>query len=133
MAARRVAENSDAAVRELRGVIAEMGKVARRAVQDEMAAIDQHFHRRLCDLAHNAWLSRLYAQIADQMRLILTVNNVAHPVTDVDELGAIHVSIVDALASGDPVTSELEVIAHIDEAERLFFAEASNLIDSDGA
>ena len=133
MAARRVAEDPEAAVRELRAVIVEMGKISRRNNQDEMAGIDQHFHSRLCDLAHNASLSRLYAQISDQMRLILTVNNVAHLVTDVDELASIHVPIVDALATGDSALAERAVIEHLDEAEQLFFAEASRLIDVEGA
>jgi GntR family transcriptional regulator of gluconate operon len=133
IAARRVAEDSEAAVRELRAVIVEMRKISRRSNQDEMAGIDQHFHSRLCDLAQNASLSRLYAQISDQMRLILTVNNVAHPVTDVDELAAIHIPIVDALATGDPALAERAVIEHLDEAEQLFFAETSRLIDLEGA
>lgn len=130
LAARRVAEDPDTAVRELRSVLAEMGKIARRGNQDEMAAIDQHFHSRLCDLAQNTSLSRLYAQISDQMRLILTVNNVAHTLTDTDELAAIHVPIVEALASRDAALAERAVNEHLDDAERLFFAEASGLIDA---
>jgi len=130
LAARRVAEDPDTAVRELRSVLAEMGKIARRGNQDEMAAIDQHFHSRLCDLAQNASLNRLYAQISDQMHLILTVNNVAHTLTDTDELAAIHVPIVEALASRDAALAERAVNEHLDDAERLFFAEASGLIDA---
>ena len=66
------------------------------------------------------------------MRLILTVNNVAHVLTDVDELAAIHIPIIDALATGDPARAERAVIDHLDEAEQLFFAEASKLIDGEG-
>ena len=133
MAARRVAEHPAEAVNVLRGVIGSMHVIARSGDEASMALVDQDFHRRLCDLAGNAWLSRLYGQIADQMRVILQVNTAAHELTDFDELAVIHIPIVESLESGDPAVAERAVVDHLDEAERLFFAEASSLIEADGA
>jgi DNA-binding GntR family transcriptional regulator len=130
LAVQRVAAEDDGSVAdELEEIIDEMYRVARRGDRDELASIDQHFHTRLCEHAGNTWLDRLYALIADQMRLILTVNNVAHPLDDVNEMAEIHRPIVRAIAAREPAAALAAVLEHLDTAERLFLDEASGVID----
>jgi DNA-binding GntR family transcriptional regulator len=133
MAARRVATERPAEARRLAEIMRGMRPIARRGDRVEMAEADIAYHQTLCALAGNAWLDRLYGVIADQMRLLLTVNNVAHPPVDVNELADIHRPITDAIADGDPEAAVAAVIEHLDVAEQLFLAEVSPelLVDDD--
>jgi DNA-binding GntR family transcriptional regulator len=132
LAARRVAvAQPEAALAGLEEIVeGEMEDVARRRDAVGMADADSRFHRALVAAAANGWLDRLYAQIADQMRLISTLDNTAHPGADVDELAAIHRPVVSALRDGDPDAAEEATIGHIDTAERLFLEAVGALLDA---
>jgi DNA-binding GntR family transcriptional regulator len=130
LAARRVAETSGSSSADVLDAIRErMGSVSQAKDGVGTAAIDAEFHMKLCELAGNPWLDRLSGMIADQNRLIQTLNNLVHPPRGVDEMREIHLPIVEAIASGDPDRAASAVIAHIDEAERQFLAEADGILD----
>jgi DNA-binding GntR family transcriptional regulator len=132
IAARRVAVMQPAAaLAALDDIVeTEMEDVARRRDAVGMADADGRFHRALVAAAANEWLDRLYAQIADQMRLISTLDNTAHPGADVAELAAIHRPVVAALRAGDPDAAETVTLRHIDTAERLFMDAVGDVLDS---
>jgi DNA-binding GntR family transcriptional regulator len=94
-----------------------------------MAEVDHRFHTTLCAAAGNAWLTRLYEQLADQSRLMQSLDEIAHADADVRELAMRHEPIVDAIETGDPDAAEQILVAHLNLAERLFLQEVPDLVD----
>ena len=133
LAARRVAIGPELAahVSALQFLVEEMNGASRRRDPAQMAEVDHRFHTTLCEATGNTWLIRLYAQIADQSRLMQSLDAIAHAEADVRELAMRHQPIVDAVASGDPGLAERAVIDHIDLSERLFLNEVPDLADAD--
>ena len=133
LAARRLAADADGrqpAVERLRGLVAEMQVVSTGHDPLARADVDHRFHVALCELTGNEWLIRLYAQIADQSRLMQTLDSTAHLQPDGYELVAMHQPIVDALESRDEGAAEKAVVAHIDLSERLFVSEVPAVADA---
>lgn len=133
LAARRISSSPDlvshvAALQELVGV---MEHAAASHQHVRMADADHRFHLTLCELTGNSWLIRLYAQIADQSRLMQALDTFAHANVDTRDLVMRHQPIVDAVASGDARAAEQAVNAHIDLSERLFLSEVPDLADGD--
>jgi GntR family transcriptional regulator of gluconate operon len=124
LAARRLADfsNLDELVKVLQGIVHEMADLSGGIASAE---VDHRFHVTLCELADNAWLIRLYAQIADQSRLMQALDSFAHPSAD-DDLATPHQAIVDAILSANPKFAEQAVVVHIDLAEEYFLAAISN-------
>jgi GntR family transcriptional regulator of gluconate operon len=122
LAARRLADFSNLSerVKVLQGIVREMADLSGGIASAEA---DHRFHVTLCELADNAWLIRLYAQIADQSRLIQALDSFAHP--SADDLATPHQAIVDAILSANPKFAEQAVVAHIDLAEEYFLAAIS--------
>ena len=130
LAARRLAAASGvSSAAALEAIRMRMGEVSASQNASEVADIDAEFHARLCELTGNDWLIRLNGMIADQNRLIQSLNNVAHPPSNLHEMQEIHAPIVEAIASGDADRAERAVLEHIDQAERLFLAEAGALLE----
>ncbi len=128
LAARRLsaADRREAHVERLAAIVADMDAASDPLVAAET---DHRFHVTLCELTGNGWLQRLYAQLADQSRMMQALDSVAHADADRRELVMLHAPIVDAIASGDPAAGEEAVVAHIDLSERLFLAEVPELED----
>jgi DNA-binding GntR family transcriptional regulator len=133
LAARRVAGDSELTehVSSLQALVGEMDRASRRRDPALMAEVDHRFHTTLCEATGNTWLIRLYAQIADQSRLMQSLDAIAHAEADVRELAMRHQPIVDAVASGDVDLAERAVVDHIDLSERLFLNEVPDLADGD--
>jgi DNA-binding GntR family transcriptional regulator len=133
LAARRIAAAPELPkhVEMLGALVDEMERAGARKDLLAMADADHRFHQTLCELTGNAWLVRLYAQIADQNRLMQALDTAAHLDADQRELVMRHQPIVDAIASGDPDVAERETVAHIDLSERLFLSEVPDLADED--
>jgi DNA-binding GntR family transcriptional regulator len=133
LAARRLSQDPRLAahVAGLRAIVDEMESAAARRDQLGMAEADHRFHLTLCNLTGNAWLVRLYDQLADQSRLMQALDTFAHPQADEHELTMRHAPIVDAIATGDPEAAERAVTAHIDLSERLFLSEVPDVADDD--
>jgi len=133
LAARRLAGDPGVAdhVARLRTMVVEMERAAMRKDALAMADADHRFHLALCELTGNAWLANLYAQIADQSRLMQTLDVEAHLDADESELAYRHAPIVDAIESRDPDAAEAAVLAHVDLSERLFLSEVP-IVAEDG-
>ncbi len=131
LAARRiaVATGRGDAVARLRQIVGEMDEASREGDPLAMAEVDHRFHTTLCDLTGNAWLIRLYQQLADQSRLMQTLDSVAHADSDKRQLVMLHEPIVTAIATGDPDQAEQAVVAHIDLSERLFLDEVPDVAE----
>jgi DNA-binding GntR family transcriptional regulator len=85
-----------------------------------MADADHEFHVALCELTGNSWLIRLYAQIADQSRLMQALDVLADDALDGKDFRLLHDPIVDAIGSGSPEAAQDAVLTHIDLSEQLF-------------
>jgi DNA-binding GntR family transcriptional regulator len=133
LAARRVAADPELAVHvaALQALVEEMNRASRRRDPVQMAEVDHRFHTTLCEATGNTWLTRLYAQIADQSRLMQSLDAIAHAEADAHELAWRHQPIVDAVGSGDADAAAEAVLAHIDLSERLFLNEVPDLADED--
>jgi DNA-binding GntR family transcriptional regulator len=131
LAARRVVESDDAAnhMALLSGIVADMGRARTRHDHVGMAEADYRFHLTLCKLTGNAWLIRLYDQLADQIQLMQTVDASAHASSETIDLMMTHGAIVEAIASRDPDAAELAAVTHIDLSEGLFFSEVPDIPD----
>jgi GntR family transcriptional regulator of gluconate operon len=133
LAARRLACDPELGphIEALRSVVAEMERAATRRSALAMADADHRFHVALCERTGNLWLANLYGQIADQSRLMQTLDVRAHLDSHDHDLVYRHAPIVDAIATGDPDAAESAVLAHIDLSERLFLSEVPAVVDAD--
>jgi DNA-binding GntR family transcriptional regulator len=133
LAARRLSESSGVSrhVARLSALVEEMERAAVRRDQLAMAEADHRFHLMICELTGNAWLIRLYAQLADQSRLMQALDTFAHPLADERELVMRHAPIVEAIATGSGDRAEAALTAHIDLSERLFLSEVPDVLDED--
>lgn len=127
-AALRVAEmpDVDRRVAQLKSVVDDMlciQGLAEDKLSIEHAKNDHRFHTTLCELTENTWLVRLYTQLADQSLMMQALDSAAHRPASGAEFVALHMPIVDAIATGDPDTACGAIVAHIDLSERLFLEE----------
>jgi DNA-binding GntR family transcriptional regulator len=130
LAARRLAgsPNALAHAARLQEIVDEMDSAALRRDMAAMADADHRFHLTLCELTDNRWLVRLYEQIADQSRLMQTLDAFAHAHSNVGDPRLLHTPIVEAIASGDPRIAEEAILRHIDTSEQLFLTEVPEVL-----
>jgi DNA-binding GntR family transcriptional regulator len=73
--------------------------------------LDMQVHEGICEASGNEYLASIFRSLAGPIRVVLGVD--AATVDDLDEIGAVHLTVLEALRSGDADRAVEEVERHI--------------------
>lgn len=114
LAARKLATRKDPQhVAELRAILKKMEKAMKAERPSQLFLQDAAFHDTLIHLTENKLLSEIWNLVGTQLRRIILLKR-DRPYHSLDEVIAVHVPIVEAIAGGDPQCAEAEARRHVE-------------------
>lgn len=117
-AARLVAPRiTDDDLRELETLLDEMIRLSNASDLHDMVARDVAFHSRICEMADNALLSRLWSAVNPHIWTYVAVRGLLDLLPE--QVARRHQAVIDALRSRDPIRAEDAMRAHLLELRDL--------------
>ena len=101
----------------LADIVARMKRAAQDGDAEQVAALDFEFHQQIWTLSGHKKLYQLLTGMMTQIRMFLALN--AKLYTDLLDNCMEHVTLFEALSSGDAGRAEQLVVEHIEEAGKL--------------
>jgi DNA-binding GntR family transcriptional regulator len=111
---RRAQERMTAGVeRELRGITVQMSRAAQGGNVEALIELDQRFHSRLWELADHSLLNEVAGHVRGRISAFLWAATRSLPRQELQSHAGSHVTLLDAIASGDLLLAEQAMATHV--------------------
>lgn len=122
LAARRLAAGENKAnVARLRAIVQEMRKAIEADRPSQLFFHDAAFHDALIELTENKLLNEIWKRVSIQMRRIILLKR-ERPYRSLQDVVAVHLPIIEAIASHDPERAAAEAKRHVEVSHENYWA-----------